>query len=455
MKRLFNTILVSALLAVSMIIACSPIPENAAEGDIVTEVGASEVVNNTSVDTGGLREVDGANENTISLTQTATTSLTSLIEGQNGIKSIALHGEVVAFDFPLDDSSLDNAFTLSPLQVVHAEEILLQEVYRHSVGSVVHISTFVNNVPLGSGSGWVWDANGHIVTNRHVVVNTNLITGGLSPSFRNEDTDIVVKFSDEREYKAKILGSDTDSDLAVLKIDATTEPLILGDSSSVIPGRLAIALGSPFGREFTMTTGVVSSILRSLPTTGSSFQIPTAIQTDAALNPGNSGGPLLDSSGFVIGVNTQINSQSGDNSGVGFAIPINLVKRVIPSLIDSGRHRYSYLGISGSAVSLSIREEGNIPDDVFGFIITGVTSGSAADKAGIRGDSSSSCSALGTCNLDGDIITGINGLPIRNFNTLIAYLALETSPNDEVALKIFRNGTTDIVSVILDERPTN
>ncbi len=182
------------------------------------------------------------------------------------------------------------------------------------------------------GSGFVWDDQGHIVTNHHVVDGADRLT---------------VIFSDGTERQAEVLGTDPDSDLAVLKLldrdGLTMPPAPLGDSGAVKPGQLAVAIGSPFGQEFTITSGIVSAVGRTIRSGNSQFSIPEVIQTDAPINPGNSGGPLLDRRGHVIGVNTQIISRSGSNSGIGFAVPINTAKRVIPELIENGRYQYAWL----------------------------------------------------------------------------------------------------------------
>ncbi len=360
-------------------------------------------------------------------------------ESAVSITNVNFEDQQIVLDIPLTEEEWDAGLQLSPLQIVNAYETLLSSIYTSSVPSVVQITTTTFGGG-GSGSGWVWDERGYIITNRHVVTGAQNIT---------------VLFQSGLQLPAEIIGEDEDGDIAVIKVDADNlVPLPRGNSNTVIPGQSAIAIGNPFGQDFTMTVGVISAVLRSIPSGVSSFSIPAVIQTDAALNPGNSGGPLLDSSGRVIGMNTQITSGTGANAGVGFAVPINLVLRVVPSLIDRGSYDYSYLGISGRSVDIIVREEANLEQDVSGALIISVEPGQAADRAGLRGDSSPDCTTnFNSCNFNGDIITAINGAPLRSIDDLIALLSLETSPNDTVEVNILRNGQLDSVLVTLGTRP--
>ena len=226
-----------------------------------------------------------------------------------------------------EDKPLGDALTqpiveeLTPAAIVAAQAEHLANLYETSVESVVFI-TADTRMGAGSGSGFVWDTEGHLVTNYHVI-----------QSAIQSTTSLIVKFFNGREYRAEVVAWDPDSDLAVIKIndiDHELIPLSMGNSSETRPGEMAIALGNPFGEEFTMTTGIVSAVTRTLSSGFSSYSIPAVVQTDAAINPGNSGGPLLDMNGAVIGVNTQIKSSSRQSSGVGFAVPVDLVKRVVP-----------------------------------------------------------------------------------------------------------------------------
>jgi len=359
-----------------------------------------------------------------------------------------------AFNGEEDDKPKGDAFpevvepevgTLTPAEIVEAQGIHLADLYERTVQSVVFIvSTTAQGV--GSGSGFVWDTEGHIVTNYHVVQNASSLT---------------VKFFNDREYRADVVAFDPDADLAVIKlIDPEHElvPIAIGNSSDLRPGEMAIALGNPFGEEFTMTTGIVSAVSRTLNSGFSSYSIPSVVQTDAAINPGNSGGPLLDKNGAVIGVNTQIRSESRQNSGVGFAVPVDLVKRVVPSLINFGHHTYSLMGITGVEVDITKRESANLPGDVVGAMVMSVSPGGPADTAGIRGDSGERANngALirGLENWDGDVIVSINSIPMRSMDDLIGYLALNTAPDQEIEIGIFRDGIEISVSMKLGSRPS-
>ena len=214
----------------------------------------------------------------------------------------------------------------------------------------------------GEGSGFVWDKDGHILTNNHVVENAN---------------EVIVVFPDGTEASAKVLGTDPNADLAVIQVDVPATLLIpvqLGDSNEVKVGQMAVAIGNPFGLENTMTYGIISAVGRTISSGASQFSIPEVIQTDAPINPGNSGGPLLDRLGQVIGINTQIVSRSGSNSGIGFAVPINIAKRVVPSLIDNGEYAYPWMGISGQTLRPQVAEAMNLDQDSRGALVSAVIS---------------------------------------------------------------------------------
>ena len=281
--------------------------------------------------------------------------------------------------------------------IIAAHEEVLARIYEALLPSVVHIRVTrqldsagagqplpsVPDLPLpdfpdeffhrGEGSGFVWDETGHIVTNNHVVDGADRVA---------------VIFYDGTELQAEVIGTDPDSDLAVLELEepkSGASPVDLGDSDNLRVGQIAVAIGNPFGQEFTMTTGIISALGRTIRSGGSPFSIPEVIQSDVAINPGNSGGPLLDRQGKVIGVNTQIISRSGASSGVGFSVPINTAKRVVPALIEEGRYEYSWLGISGSTLQADMAELMDLPRDTGGALISQVTVDSPADKAGLRG----------------------------------------------------------------------
>jgi 2-alkenal reductase len=289
----------------------------------------------------------------------------------------------------------------------------------------------------GSGSGFVIDKQGHIVTNFHVA---------------HGASEIQVTFPSGIKVRAEIVGEDPDSDLAVLKVDVDEQylfPLVLGDSDQVKVGQMVVAIGNPFGLNGTMTTGIVSGLGRTLEglnesPSGQFFSAGDIIQTDAAINPGNSGGPLLNLQGEVIGVNRAIRTFNTNtdneplNSGVGFAISVNIVKRVAPALIADGHFAYPYLGVSAlPEMSLEIMEQLGL-DRAVGAVITQVTEGGPAEQADIR---------------PGDVILQINDEPVQNFGDLIAYLFTHTSPGDTVDLLVLRAGNEITIPLTIGERP--
>ncbi|MBE9506861.1 MAG: trypsin-like peptidase domain-containing protein [Chloroflexi bacterium] len=331
-----------------------------------------------------------------------------------------------------------------------AGDVVLVNLYQRANPAVVYIQILAKDeetlIPLASGSGFVIDTEGHIVTNDHVV----------------EDADVVqVTFPDGSVADAQILGQDSYSDLAVIEVDVPPEllvPLELGDSSTLQVGQRVIAIGNPFGLEGTMTTGIVSALGRTLPSQvlqdGGSFSNPEIIQTDAAINPGNSGGPLLDTRGRVIGVSTAIRTNIGVNSGVGFAVPVNTVKRIVPHLIEEGRYHYPYLGITALS-RLSLAElAGPLELPVTrGVLISEVNPDTAAAEAGLRGGDHEVEFEGIQVKAGGDIITAIDGYELRDFDDLIAYLVRETEVGQEIALTIIRDGEAIEILVTLGERP--
>jgi len=309
------------------------------------------------------------------------------------------------------------------------------------------------SVPIAQGSGFVIDGDGHIVTNDHVIEGA---------------TDIEVDFTDGRKAWAQLLGTDLDSDLALLHVDVPTEaltPLPLGDSDGVHVGDLVVAIGNPFGLTGTLTLGVVSAIGRTLDSQRATpggegfYAAGDLLQTDAALNPGNSGGPLLNLRGEVIGVNRAIRTEaftvSGDaaNSGVGFAIPVNIVRRVAPELIAKGSVDYPYLGVTSlneESWNLKTVEALGLPADSTGAYVTCVTPGGPAERAGVVGAGRCNTSAL---EPGGDLIVAINGSPIRTFSDLLAYMLKETTIGQEIVLTVIRGGQSLDIPVKVGPRP--
>jgi serine protease Do len=296
------------------------------------------------------------------------------------------------------------------------------------------------------GSGFVWDTEGHIVTNNHVVEGADKIE---------------VTFSDGTTVSAQLVGADPDSDLAVIKVDAPTsqlKPVQLADFSQVRVGQLAVAIGNPYGLEGTMTVGIVSALGRTMPasenlTNGPVYSIPDVVQTDAPINPGNSGGVLVDDMGHVIGVTAAIQSTTGANAGIGFAIPVSIVQKVVPSLIQNGSYAHSYLGISGTDLTLDLAKAMNLPDNQRGALISEVVTGGPADKAGLRGSNQQVQIDGQQALVGGDVIVAINGQSIESMDDLITYLTNSTSVGDQVTLTILRDGSQKSVQVTLEARP--
>lgn len=298
-------------------------------------------------------------------------------------------------------------------------------------------------LPFSSGSGFVWDMEGHIVTNNHVV----------------QDADEVqVTFSDGTVAVAEVVGTDLDSDLAVLRIDPlgyNLVPVRRGNLEDVWVGMRVAAIGNPFRLEGTLTSGIVSAIGRSIPARAN-FSIPDSIQTDTAINPGNSGGPLLNEQGEVIGVNAQIRSEAGTNSGVGFAIPINIVERVVPAIITDGVYHHSYMGVSGGTLSPVCAEDLDVPHELRGAIVNQVLPDSPAEDAGLHaGNRPSETHYPSICpeQAGGDIILAINDQPVTKFDDVLGYLQRATSPGDVVTLTIWRESETLQLDLTLGVRP--
>jgi 2-alkenal reductase len=331
--------------------------------------------------------------------------------------------------------------------IITDEDQVLIELYNRVNPAVVNIITYSNDqsdstLPTGQGSGFVYDANGHIVTNAHVVHGSD---------------DIEVVFSDNTIRRGTVVGEDLHSDLAVVKVDSlppNVQPMELGDINDIAVGQTVVAIGNPFGLGGTLTRGIVSAIGRTIPAL-TVFSIPQAIQTDAPINPGNSGGPLLNLRGEVIGVNAQIET-SGENranSGVGFAIPVSIVSRVIPVLIESGKFRWAWFGVQGTSLSPNIIEAMNVPFEKGAYLIEVIEDG-PSDKANLQGATRQVTINGRTVDIGGDVITAINGESISSFEDLLIYISLFASPNQEVTVTIWRNGEYKDVPVTLEERPS-
>jgi 2-alkenal reductase len=321
-------------------------------------------------------------------------------------------------------------------------------IWAYEIGSVHD-----GSIPTGQGSGFVIDKQGHIVTNRHVI---------------EDAEDIEVDFPSGIKSWATLLGTDPDSDLAVLKVDVPEEflvPVPLGDSDLVSVGQFVVAIGNPFGLSGTMTVGIVSAIGRTLDSErqapgGGSFSAGDLIQTDAAINPGNSGGPLLNMNGQVVGINRAIQTESFSveggavNSGVGFAIPVNILRRVAPGLIENGKYDYPYLGISSlneSFWNLKTLEALGLNPNASGAYITDVVRNGPADRAGLRGGQSES--AIPGLLTGGDLIIAIDGFPVDRYDDLISYLFKNIEVGQVVTLTVLRGSEQIDLELTTGARP--
>ncbi len=410
LKRLILPIIAIASLAA---IACS-------SGD-----GSDSIVANAPIDTAP-----------ISAAQTDTDSTTTFASTE------ATAPEIVSDGLPSAEQIINS---LTAEQIVEAEEQVIADLYEDVLDSTVQIIVFSegrpNNslfgdpfrgpddglTPQGTGSGFVWDSKGRIVTNHHVVVGADSVR---------------VLFPDGTNVDAKVLGTDPDSDLAVLEVNLPADylkPIELGDSDNLRPGEISLAIGAPFGREFTLTRGIISALGRTIDSPRQNYSIPNAIQTDASINPGNSGGPLLDRQGRVIGINSQIETRTGVNTGIGFAIPINQAKRVVPAIIANGEYRYSWLGVTVRTLGLEGAERLGLPSNTRGAILDSLIPNGPAENSGLE---------------SGDIVTAINGDAILDFADLIAYLTTKTSPGDLVVADVIRDGETIQIEVELGTRPS-
>ena len=323
-----------------------------------------------------------------------------------------------------------------------AEEQNNISVYRRVLPAVVNITSravtfnfFYGNVPQeGQGSGFVLDKAGHVLTNFHVIEGAN--------------RGIEVKLSNKRSYKATVVGTDKVHDLALLKVDAPDlQPVILADSSQIAVGEKVYAIGNPFGLSGTMTQGIISSI-RSIRSTDGA-PIEDAIQTDAAINPGNSGGPLLNSRGEVIGINTMILSNSDQNAGIGFAIPINTAKAVLSDLTRYGQVRRPSLGIVSYAIGPDLADQIGLAAS-YGVLIQKVVPGGAADRAGLRGGSEQAWVGNQPVMLGGDLIVAIDGQQVTDPQD-ISVIMDKHQAGDSVSVTVMRGRRQMTVKVVLGE----
>ncbi len=317
----------------------------------------------------------------------------------------------------------------------------LFEKSQYGVVQVVVRKVGDNATDRSIGSGIVYDYSGDIITNNHVV---------------DKYEKIRTIFHDGKSYDAKVAGTDPFADLAVIKVNASYQdlhPLPLGDSSKLRIGDQVVAIGSPFGLTGSLTSGIISQVGRLLNPPNISFSIPNVIQTDTAINPGNSGGPLLDMNGEVIGINTAIQSDTGEFSGIGFSIPSNTMKRIVPVLIHEGHYKHPWLGISGLSIDPDFASLVGLELN-HGFLVQNVVPDSPASKAGLRGYNETKTIEGVQYKIGGDIIVGIDNIQVNKLEDMLNYLQDNKSVGDKINLKIFRNGKLVESNLLLQERPT-
>ena len=371
----------------------------------------------------------------------AETAIGDLNDG--GISAETAIGDINDGSAVTDDLGDSNANTFKDDGAKTTKELSLIEIFEISEPGVVRVNVQRNQTSVmgvgGIGSGFVFDIEGHIITNAHVVVNA---------------TKVVVTFLDGREYNAEIVGTDVYTDIAIIKVDsdlAVLHPLTLGDSSKLRVGESIAAIGNPFGLSGSMTAGIVSQLGRLLPSE-SGYSIPDIIQTDAAINPGNSGGPLLNMRAEVIGINTAIQSTTGEFTGVGFSIPSQTISKIVPTLIEEKEYRHPWVGIAGRDIDPDLARILNLTEAV-GFLIITVAEDSPASKAGLIGSNQTIQVEGNSYAIGGDIIVSADGVEVRKIDDILVHLQRSKAVGDEMVLEILRNEKIVDVTIILQERP--
>jgi len=318
-------------------------------------------------------------------------------------------------------------------------EYSLIDIFEKSEESIVQVSVLRGESDGGMGSGFVYSDEGYVITNQHVV---------------QDAEKVMITFLDGEAYIGNVVGRDRDLDIAVVKVQPTNtylQPIKIGDSSELKVGEKIAAIGNPFGLSGSMTSGIVSQMGRLLPQE-SGYSIPDVIQTDAAINPGNSGGPLINMKGEVVGINTAIQSATGEFSGIGFAVPSNTVKKVVPVLIEKGEFSHPWMGISGTDVDPELAEVRDLKSSK-GFLVVSVIEGSPAEAAGLLGVTETKEIDGREFALDGDIILSIDGETVRKISDILVHLQREKSVGDEMILTVNRNGEMLELTMVLEERP--
>jgi putative serine protease PepD len=371
-------------------------------------------------------------------------TLTLTAAGLVAAAGIGVGGAATYAAFSSDDTVVRQVTVEDSEPASSTEPLSVNEIYERAFRGVVEITANGSaETPFGDrpqqalGSGFVYDDEGHIVTNQHVV---------------GDASSASVRLWNGQTYDAEVLGSDRSTDLAVLDIDAPASvlhPIALADSSKVDVGDAVVAIGSPFGLEQTVTSGIVSALHRTV-SSPNDFSINDTIQTDAAINSGNSGGPLLNAQGRVIGVNAQIESNSGGNDGVGFAIPSNTVRSVVSQLVETGEVEHAFLGVSVQEVPASVAEE---LGSVEGAAITDVRSGTPAARAGLQAATGSRLVDGQQYPTGGDVITAVDGKKITTAAELQSAIDAK-QPGDTVTITHVRDGDTRTADVRLATRPS-
>ena len=338
-------------------------------------------------------------------------------------------------------SNENTSIAIAEVPPLYSESLSLIEIFEKSESGVVRVNVQRDEAIEGIGgigSGFVFDKKGHIITNAHVV---------------KDAVKVVVTFLDGRSYNAEIIGTDEFTDLAVIKVNVDLvllHPLSIGDSSNLKVGEQIAAIGNPFGLSGSMTSGIVSQLGRLLP--GEVYSIPDVIQTDAAINPGNSGGPLLNMRGEIVGINTAIQSATGEFTGVGFSIPSQTVAKIVPTLIEKGEYKHPWIGISGRDIDPDMANVLNLKDAI-GFLIITVVDDSPASKAGLIGSDKTIEVEGVNYPIGGDVILSVDGIEVRKIDDILIHLQRAKTVGNEMILEILRDGRTANVTIVLQERP--
>ncbi len=370
-------------------------------------------------------------------------------EKEGTIEGLAGQSTAAEDDFIFETNRMDpniinvndsSSFTEDELENIRVYQTLNEAVVNISI-EVVTLNWFLEPVPQqgGSGSGSIIDSRGYILTNRHVVENAY---------------KVFVTLADGAQFDGKVIGIDPENDLAVVKIDPGNRRLVtipFGNSDNLLVGQKVLAIGNPFGYERTLTTGVISGLGRPVkPTTGSKYIIKDMIQTDASINPGNSGGPMISSKGEMIGINTMIYSPTGGSIGIGFAVPVNTARRVVPDLIKNGEVTRGWIDIEPVQIFPELVRYAELPVSK-GILVSRVVENSTAEKAGIRGGNEAVRYGRSTFYIGGDIIIKVDGIKINSLADL--YSALEDNrPGERVAVTVLRGKKEIDLAVELSKR---